>query len=175
LLTSRIINSSGGKFDSHDITKFFYPNSANPHSFEYPPNHLFRIQGCVDAEGIKNPYFYDELGNPCFIVAKEGQTTDLTFGRFSECEAYVASDLAGSSWEVAIFNFAKENFSYKGDSGSCIFNAEGKMVAFLHSGMPRGMSSHVTFGTPAHFVLEQIRKRYPHADFNRVTFSDVPA
>ncbi|KAG8729916.1 hypothetical protein FRC11_007753 [Ceratobasidium sp. 423] len=165
----------GGKFDSDDITKFFYPNYANPHSFEYPPNHLFRIQGCVDAEGIKNPYFYDELGNPCFIVAKEGQTTELTFGRFSECEAYVASDLGGSSWEVAIFNFAKDNFSYKGDSGSCIFNAEGKMVAFLHSGMPRGMSSHVTFGTPAHFVLEQIRKRYPYADFNRVTFFDVPA
>ncbi|KAG9090497.1 hypothetical protein FS749_000503 [Ceratobasidium sp. UAMH 11750] len=165
----------GGKFDPVDITKFFYPNEANPHSFEYPADHLFRIRGCVDAEGMKKPYFRDELGNPCFIVAKDGQTSDLTFGRYSEYEAYVASDLPGSSWEVAVFNYAKENFSEKGDSGACIFNAEGKMVAFLHSGMPRGMSSHVTFGTPAHFVVEQIKKRYPNADFNRLTFSDVPA
>ncbi|KAF8331935.1 uncharacterized protein EI90DRAFT_2919026 [Cantharellus anzutake] len=165
----------GGKFASGDITKFFYPNDANPPSFKYPPNHLFRLQGFVEAEDMKKPYFFDELGNRCFIVAKEGQTTDLTFGRFSEFEAYVVSDLAGSSWEVAVFNHAKENFSFKGDSGSCIFNAEGKMVAFLHSGMPRGMSSHVTFGTPAHFVRDQIKKRYPHADFDRVTFSDVAA
>ncbi|KAG8987177.1 hypothetical protein FRB90_003553 [Tulasnella sp. 427] len=165
----------GGKFSPGDITKFFYPNDANPHSFEYPPDHLFRLQGFVDAGGMQKPYFFDELGNPCFIVAKEGQTTDLTFGRYSELEAYVVSDLTGSSWEVAVFNYAKENFSYKGDSGSCIFNAEGKMVAFLHSGMPRGMSSHVTFGTPAHFVHDQIKKRYPYADFNRITFSDVAA
>lgn len=124
---------------------------------------------------MKKPYFRDELGNPCFIVAKDGQTSDLTFGRYSEYEAYVVRDLSGSSWEVAVFNYAKENFSKKGDSGACIFNAEGKMVAFLHSGMPRGMSSHVTFGTPAHFVVEQIKKRYPHADFNRITFFVMPA
>ncbi|KAF8153451.1 hypothetical protein B0H34DRAFT_723642 [Crassisporium funariophilum] len=165
----------GGKFDSYDISRFFYPNNANPPSFKYPPNHLFRLQGFVEAEHMKKPYFFDELGNRCFIVAKEGQTTDLTFGRFSEFEAYVASDLPGSSWEVAVFNHTKEDFSGKGDSGSCIFNAEGKMVAFLHSGMPRGMSSHVTFGTPAHFVRDQIKKRYPLANFDRVTFFDVVA
>lgn len=83
----------GGKFDPDDITRFFYPNHANPHTFDYPANHLFRIQGCVDAEGIKKPYFLDEQNNPCFIVAKDGQSTDLTFGRFSDCEAYGVSDL----------------------------------------------------------------------------------
>ncbi|KAI0655454.1 hypothetical protein C8Q70DRAFT_1057548 [Cubamyces menziesii] len=162
----------GGKFEPGDITSFFYPNSANRPSFKYPANHLFLLQGFVEADDMKKPYFLDEFGNRCFIVAKDGQTSDLTFGRFSEFEAYVVSDLPGFSWEVAVFNNGKENFSAKGDSGSCIFNAEGKMVAFLHSGMPRGMSSHVTFGTPAHFVRDQIRKRFPHATFDRVTFSN---
>ncbi|KAJ7092352.1 hypothetical protein B0H15DRAFT_1021089 [Mycena belliarum] len=164
----------GGKFSFDDITKFFSPSNTNLPSFKYPLDHLLRLQGFVEPEDMKKPYFFDELGNRCSIVAKQGQTTDLTFGRFSEFEAYVVSDLAGS-WEVAVLNHAKESFSYKGDSGSCIFNAEGKMVAFLHSGMPRHMSSHVTFGTPAHFVRDQIKKRYPHADFDRVTFSDVAA
>ena len=77
--------------------------------------------------------------------------TDLAFGRFSELEAYTCDEFEKDSWEVAIFNFNKRfgNFSAKGDSGSCIFNAEGKMVAFLHSGMPKGISNHVTFGAPA--------------------------
>ncbi|KAJ7104230.1 hypothetical protein B0H15DRAFT_896559 [Mycena belliarum] len=165
----------GGKFAPDNITRFFHPNTTTSPSFKYPLDHLLRLQGFVEAKDMKKPYLFDELGNRSFIVAKEGQTTDLTFGRFSEFEAYVVSDLAGFSWEVAVLNYAKENFSYKGDSGSCIFNAEGKMVAFLHSGMPRGMSSHVTFGTPAHFVRDQIKKRYPHADFSRTAFSDVAA
>lgn len=169
------IHFSGGKFEPGDITRFFYPNDANPTTFNYPADHLFRIQGCVDAESMKKPHLLDELGNRCYIVAKDGQTTDLTFGRYSELEAYVVSDLTGSSWEVAVFNYAKENFSAKGDSGSCIFNAEGKKLAFLHSGMPRGMSSWVTLGTPAHFVEDQIRTRYPHANFDRITFSNAEA
>ena len=44
--------------------------------------------GCVDAAGLAIPYFWDDKGNPHFIVAKVGQETDLTFGRFSELEAY---------------------------------------------------------------------------------------
>ncbi|TFK46122.1 hypothetical protein OE88DRAFT_1638775 [Heliocybe sulcata] len=162
------------KFDPYQFTRFFYPNHSDAHSFEFPYNHLFRIQGCIDAEGLKTPQSYDKLGKPCFIVAKAGQTTNLTFGHLSGCEAYVVRDSSSSSssWELAIFNSAGENFSYRGDSGACVFNVEGKMVAFLHSGMPRGMASHVTFGMPAHFVLDQIRKRYPYADFDRDTFFD---
>lgn len=95
--------------------------------------------------------------------------TDLTFERFSECEAYVVSGLNGSFWEVAIFNYAKENFSAKDDSGSCIFNAEGKVITFLHSCMPRGMSSHVTYGMPAYFVLDQNKTRCLYADFSHAS------
>lgn len=116
------------------------------------------------------PYSYDKQGNTCFIVAKNGQTTDLTFGRFSALEAYTCDEFENDSWQAAVFNFDTGSFSAKGDSGSLIFNAKGKMVAFVHSGMPRGLSNHVTFGTPAHFVIEQIRERFPHADFDRDKF-----
>ncbi|KZP02680.1 hypothetical protein FIBSPDRAFT_770333, partial [Athelia psychrophila] len=76
------------------------------------------------------------------------------------------------SWEVAVLNFSKKhgNFSGKGDSGAAIFNAQGKLAAILHSGMPRGMSNHVTFGTPGHYIVELVKERYPHADFERLKF-----
>ena len=110
-------------------------------------------------------------------MAKDGQSTDLTFGRQSELEAYVCSDLAGKSWEIAVLNFNSRhgNFSARGDSGAAIFNVEGKLVAILHSDMPRGMSNHVTFDTPAYYVVELIREQYPCADFSRMKFADDEA
>lgn len=112
----------------------------------------------------------DEHGNAGFIVAKDGQSTDLTFGRFSELEAYTCDEFGHESWEVAVLNFSKKhgNFSGKGDSGAAIFNAEGKLVAILHSGMR--MSNHVTFGTPGHYVVELVKEHYPDADFDRLKF-----
>ncbi|KAI0032626.1 hypothetical protein K488DRAFT_49453 [Vararia minispora EC-137] len=162
----------GGKYSDDDITAMFYPNATTPLSFKYPKDHLFRILGFVAAERLANPDFYDEQGNAAFIVAKDGQSSDLTFGRYSALEAYTCDEFGHDSWEVAVFNYDKRsgNFSASGDSGSLIFNAEGKMVAILHSGMPRGLSSHVTFATPAHFIIEQIKLRYPKADFARLEF-----
>ncbi|KAG8896400.1 hypothetical protein FRC00_006010, partial [Tulasnella sp. 408] len=119
-----------GKFTRVEINDCFYPNAANPPVFQYPKDHLLRLSGVVDAAALSNPYFVDENNNPCFSVAKQGQATDLTFGRQSELEAYTCRDLEGSSWEVAVLNWGGKkhgNFSAKGDSGSAIFNAEGKL------------------------------------------------
>ncbi|EIM92559.1 uncharacterized protein STEHIDRAFT_47682 [Stereum hirsutum FP-91666 SS1] len=167
-----------GKFTRAEINACFYPNAANPSVFKYPKDHLFRLSGTVDAAALSNPYFVDKNNNPCFVVAKQGQVTDLTFGRQSELEAYTYRDLEGRSWEVAVLNWGGNkhgNFSAKGDSGSAIFNAEGKLVAVLHSGMPRGMSNHVTFGTPGHYVMELILEQYPDADFSRLKFEEDEA
>ena len=148
----------------------FYPNAANPPSlkFKYPLDHLFSF---VTAERLADPDSYDEQGSAAFVVAKDGQSSGLTFGRYSAMEAYTCDEFDHDSWEVAVFNYGGSgNFSAKGDSGSLVFNAEGKMVAIIHSGMPRGFSNHVTFATPAHFVIDQIKLRYPKADFARLEF-----
>ncbi|KEP47580.1 hypothetical protein V565_150850 [Rhizoctonia solani 123E] len=162
-----------GKYTRKEINSFFHSNAANAPAFKYPSDHLFRLSGFVDAAGLANPYFSDENNNPGSIVAKHGQATDLTFGRLSELEAHTCDEFEHDSWEVAFLNFSKKlgNFSAKGDSGAAIFNAQGKLVALLHSGMPRGMSNHVTFGMPGHYVVELVKEHYPHADFDRLQFA----
>ncbi|KAH9928025.1 uncharacterized protein BXZ73DRAFT_90688 [Epithele typhae] len=167
-----------GKFTPDQIIACFHPNVANPPVFEYPLDHLFRLSGCVDAAGLSTPYFLDDDNKPCFIVAKDGQKTDLTFGRQSELEALTCPDLEGHSWEVAILNYGGRehgDFSAGGDSGSAIFNAEGKLVALLHSYLPTGSSTHMTFGTPGHYVMELVMQRYPDADFSRSQYDDDDA
>lgn len=89
-------------------------------------------------------------------------------------------------WEIAILNYGAKNpnskygngnFSTKGDSGAAVFNAEGKLVALLLSGIgipsSRGLSNHITFGTPGHYVYEVVREQYPDADFSRLKYDEV--
>ena len=129
----------------------FYPQSGDRTVFKFPPNRQLRINGLIPRE---------------LIVMKDGCATGLTVGRYAGLEAYLCDELDVESVELAIYNYDKQSgpFSAKGDSGSLIFDGEGRMLSILHSGMPKGGSNHVTFATPAEFAIEQLRKRYPYAD-----------
>jgi hypothetical protein len=139
----------------------FWPNISNPSGMKFPSNGLLRIRGVVSRELLASDNCYDEKGAPVFIF---GKITDFTVGRFSGLEAYLCDEFDHESIEVAVYNYSKTsgNFSAEGD---------GRMVAILHSGMPKGVSSHVTaYGTPAWWAVEQLNEHYPYADFNRTTF-----
>jgi hypothetical protein len=36
--------------------------------------------------------------------------------------------------------------------------------------MPKGLSSHITYATPAWYIVEQLKAKYPQANFNQKTF-----
>ena len=150
----------------------FYPRSNSRTVFKYPINRQLRINGWVSHELLTNPDCFDANDEPCLIFMKDGNSTDLTVGRYAGLEAYISNELDIESRELAIYNYDKQSgeFSAPGDSGSLIFDGSGKMVGILHSGMPKSESSHVTYATPAWWVIEQLRIQYPHADFNREKF-----
>jgi len=102
----------------------------------------------------------------------DGNTGDLTVGRYAGLEAYLCNELGVESTKLAIYNYDKQSgsFSAKGDSGSLIFDGEGLMVGILHSGMPKGASSHVTYATPTWWAIEQLKPQYPHTDLNCTSF-----
>jgi hypothetical protein len=137
--------------------------------FKFPPNRQLKITAIVKRECLANPDCFDSNNEPCLIVLKDGGTSDLTVGRYAGLEAYLCNDLGQESKELVIYNYNKQSgdFSAKGDSGSLIVDGMGNMVGILHSGMPKGASSHVTYATPAWWIIEQIRVKYPNADFFR--------
>ncbi|KAJ7900280.1 hypothetical protein B0H14DRAFT_3080626 [Mycena olivaceomarginata] len=144
----------GTKFTAHELTKMFYPNSNSKTVFKFPSDRLLRLRDCVSANLLASPDCYDDNGEPCLIVMKDGNTTDLTVGRFVGLEAYTCDEFGIESIELAIYNYNKH-----------IFAGDGRLVGILHSGMPKGASNHVTYATPAWWILEQIKVHYPHADF----------
>lgn len=140
--------------------------------FKFPVNRQLRINDCVTHEQLAAPNSYYGNDKPCFIVMKDGSTTDLTVGRYAGLEAYVCDEFGVESKELAIYNYDWQSgpFSAKGDSGSLIFDGEGRMVGILHSGMPKGTSNHVTYATPAWWIIDELKLQYPYADFDRTAF-----
>ncbi|KAH9976275.1 hypothetical protein BGW80DRAFT_1292367 [Lactifluus volemus] len=149
----------GAKFTPWKLTKMFYAQSGGRTVFKFPADGQLRINGCVTRELLANPDCFDSNGEPCLIVMKDGNTTDLTVGRYAGLEAYLCDELGVESIELPIYNYDKQSgsFSAKGDSGSLIFDGNGR-------------SNHVTYATPAWWIIERIKLHYPHADFNRESF-----
>lgn len=162
----------GSKFGAHELNQMFWPNNTNPTGMKFPPNRQLKIRGVVTRDLLINPDRRDESGNAMYVVAKDGNTSDLTVGRYTGLEAYLRDGFDKESIEIPVYNYSKtsDSFAAKGDSGSLIFTGDGRMLAVLHSGMPRGFSSHVTFGTPAWWVIERLKLQYKYADFNREAF-----
>ena len=69
------------------------------------------------------------------------------------------------------FKNKRENgASVTGNSGLLIFDGKGHMVSILHSGMLKDGSNHVTYATPTWWVIEQLKLKDPHTNFNHATF-----
>ena len=63
------------------------------------------IDGCVTRELLAVPNRFDTNGEPYLIAIKDGNTTDLTVGRYTSLEAYLCDDLGVESIELAIYNY----------------------------------------------------------------------
>ncbi|KZT00483.1 uncharacterized protein LAESUDRAFT_764553 [Laetiporus sulphureus 93-53] len=163
----------GDKYASHQLDDLFWPNDTQPASRpKFPTNGLLRIRGVVPPEEMAKPECYDESDNPIFVVGKVGQTTGFRLARFSALNAYTCTLSGVESTEMLFYNLNKSSgdFSAKGDSGSLIFSGDRRMVALLHSGEVKGFNSLVTYGSPMGWVLEQLKVKYPFANFNGETF-----
>lgn len=156
----------------------FYPRSVGATTFKFPRGRKLRIVGCATKEDLANSTEFDSKGEGCFIVGKDGNTTDLTVGRYAGLVSFILNDTSVWSRELAMYNSSlkkAEVFSAKGDSGSLVWRPkEGEVyiVGQLHSGENKGSSTsnHVTYCTPGWYLLEQIRRRFTNVDFDRTTW-----
>ncbi|KDN33507.1 hypothetical protein RSAG8_13400, partial [Rhizoctonia solani AG-8 WAC10335] len=169
----------GSKYSPHELTTMFHPLDGGATTFKFPAGRKLRIEGCVTKEDLANPTEFDREGQRCLIVGKDGNTTDLTVGRYAGLMSFTRNKVGVESVELGIYNSGLkyvEAFSAKGDSGSLVWhtkNGKAHIVGQLHSGNNKGgsTSNHVTYCTPGWYLLDQIRNEFKHADFYRTTWS----
>jgi hypothetical protein len=156
----------------------FYPRGGGATTFKFPTGRKLRIVGCAAKEDLANPTEFNSEGERCFIVGKDGNTTDLTIGRYAGLVSFTLNNVGIVSVELGIYNSGLKNaevFSAKGDSGSLVWHTkDGKayIVGQLHSGENKGgsTSNHISYCTPGWYLLAQIKKQYPHANFYRIAW-----
>jgi len=157
----------------------FCPLGDGATTFKFPVERKLRIEGCATKEDLANPAEFDSEGQRCLIVGKDGNTTDLTIGRYAGLVSFTRNKGGIESVELGIYNSGVKNpepFSAKGDSGSLVWHTtdgRARIVGQLHSGHNKGgsTSNHVTYCTPGWYLLDQIRKKFKYADFYRSTWS----
>lgn len=78
---------------------------------------------------------------------KDSNNTDLTVGCYTGLEACTSNLLDETSWDFPIYNYDEKSgvFSTNGDSGSIIFDGQGRMVGLLHSEVYNGGHTHVSY------------------------------
>ncbi|KAF6758895.1 hypothetical protein DFP72DRAFT_1064405 [Ephemerocybe angulata] len=171
----------GNQYTSIQLEDLFWPDAAVRRLKNFPfinlqlpirralPRHVLNPDGTNDqSENGDSP-----LPSDLSIVGKYGGATKLTLGHYSGMEAFICNDLGEESREVVVYNYRKASgdFANYGDSGSLVFTGDGDAVAVLHSGMPRGGHNHVSYGTPVWWVMEQVRARYPFAEFCGIEYT----
>ena len=160
------IRYSGTKYSPQELMAMFGPTT-----FKYPEHRKLRIEGCLTEHELANPIELDSEGERCLMVGKDGNTTDLTVGRYAGMTTFVRHNGVVSR-ELAIYNAGLKTadvFSAKGDSGALVWHVVGdkaRIVGQLHSGENKGgsTSNHVTYCTPGWYLLRQIKNKYKHAD-----------
>lgn len=139
--------------------------------FVFPPDRLLKIKGYLSQERLSGPDMHD--GD--MIVMKDGNTTDLTFGRSGGLDSYFCDEHGHMGVGLAIYNYGKGFngvFAAMGDSGSLIFNRNGEMVGLIHAAKAKvdtGATT-ITYGIPAWRLLDWIKEVYPNADFDCETW-----
>ncbi|KAL1940216.1 hypothetical protein VTO73DRAFT_9168 [Trametes versicolor] len=162
----------GNQFTVSQLEDKFWPTVAIREDRTIPADLQLPIHAVLPRRLVMNPDTEDKNGEPLYIVAKYGNTTKLTLGNYSGMDAYVCTEFGAESRECVIYNGkGAGDFSAKGDSGSLIFRGDGVGVAMLHSGMPRGRHSHVTYAAPLWWVFKLVREEYPDAEFYGMTYT----
>ena len=101
----------------------FYPVASGPITFQFPEGRKLRIEGCATKEDLAHPAEFDSEGQRCLIVGKDGNSTDLTVGRYAGLISFTQNEVGIESVELGIYNSGvktAEVFSAKGDSGSLV-------------------------------------------------------
>ena len=151
--------------------KKMYPDAETRANFKYPFRGLMQLRGFVDSDGLRHPTMRDANGEECLIVVKNGASTGATLGRATGIESFVREykdhGIHSTSMAIAVYPYSHEDgpLPCRGDSGSAVGDANGRIVGMLIGGAGKTDWTDVTYLSPYYLLDECIRKAFPHSHF----------
>ncbi|KDQ12242.1 hypothetical protein BOTBODRAFT_146737 [Botryobasidium botryosum FD-172 SS1] len=168
----------GTKYALQQLNKMSYPIGGGPTTFKFPEEGKLQVEGWSTLDELAVPEDIDSEHQRFVMVAKDGNTTDLTVGRYAGLVSFTENDVGVTSIEIGVYNSGRktaEVLSGKGDSGALVWhmkNDKAFIVGQFHSGQNKGGSTanHATYCTPGEKLLANIKAKFPHADFFRTSW-----
>lgn len=153
-----------GSVEIGELIAWMYPHPANPSLFKYPGDRLLRCFGTVSDKEMFRPdaRTKDHDNDPVIMVLKNGNTSGLTVGRLNTIRAFNREYFKGvagkMSREVSVLprNWKSGPFSARGDSGSVVVDATGRICGILTGGDGATDVSDCTFVTSIDFLVKRL-------------------
>ena len=70
----------------------------------FPEERKLRIEGCATKGDLANPAEFDSEGQRWHVVGKDGNTTDLTVGRYAGLVSFTLNEVGIESVELGIYD-----------------------------------------------------------------------
>lgn len=125
------------------------------------------LDGIMSEDEMRAPEFASvSLDKPAIIVGKYGLKTQLTIGVANEVKSVCREPILGQyyqseEWCIVGAKHRSERrcpFSEKGDSGSCVWDMQGRACALLTAGIGAGQDGpDVSYATPMEWLIDDIR------------------
>ncbi|KAF9505055.1 hypothetical protein BS47DRAFT_1374340 [Hydnum rufescens UP504] len=157
----------GSRIAPAEFWKKMHPDPNGRSSFKFPVGALLKVKGVVGEDDLCRPKQLDANGEPCLLVVKNGNTTNVTLGRGTGLESIVRTiDEYGvqmTSREFAIYPYSRKDgpFSAPGDSGSIVVDGNGRIVGLLTGGSGATDATDVTYITPYYWLEKRIKDVFP--------------
>ena len=164
----------GTKFPVADFYRMMNTHPTDPNGFEYPPDHLLPLQGTISTAELRRPTTVDENGDPCLMVLKRGNATDVTIGRGNNVFSFVRHYFKGKEpqtskeWPILPYDQKSKAFSGQGDSGAVVVDGRGRIGGLITSGSGDTDEFDITYATPIEFLMQRIAEQFPNAHPNPV-------
>ena len=146
-----------------EVPELIHSELENYHPYCYfnmGRNKSLKLEGCIPEDEMKHPKMTDMDGEPCLIVAKRGPTTRVTWGRANEVKSVRRTGPEVTSREWCVVGLAESQpFSKKGDSGSVVFDLEGRIGGIMTAGAGLTDSVDTTYVTPMVWLLSDIKEQ----------------
>ncbi|KAH8111889.1 hypothetical protein DFH11DRAFT_1512491 [Phellopilus nigrolimitatus] len=150
-------------------------------SFTYPFDRLLRLSGTIPDDEMRHPTTaLDQNGQPCPMVIKRGNTSDVTIGCANNILSYArnyyndndndndnSENLTSKEWAILPRKSNCGPFSENGDSGSVIVDGCGRIGGLLTGGAGGATSFSeseldITYATPVGFILKRLQEHGLH-------------
>ncbi|OTA65387.1 hypothetical protein K449DRAFT_320065, partial [Hypoxylon sp. EC38] len=149
-----------GMRDFKKLSRWLKTCTYNQPRFELPPDNNMVLNGVVSIAELREPKMKDANGTECLIVGKRGAKSGVTWGRGNQALSIIRSRDGLITYEWAVLYLFRDYFvpfSKAGDSGSVVFDIEGRVVGILTSGDGRTKNTDITYVTPMEWLLKDMK------------------